>query len=76
MRSACAGSLAGRTGLESPSPRAREPLESLEVTGWPVVTLSRGDIVTENGKVLGQPGRGQLLKRKGFAAIRNVENAS
>ncbi|MGD9764128.1 MAG: dihydropyrimidinase [Candidatus Binatia bacterium] len=46
--------------------------EGFEVTGWPVMTLSRGEIIVENGKVLGQPGRGQLLKRKRFADIKNI----
>lgn len=46
--------------------------EGLEVTGWPVMTLSRGEIIVENGKVLAQPGRGKLLKRKRFADIRNI----
>jgi dihydropyrimidinase len=48
--------------------------EGFQVTGWPLLTLSRGEIVMENGKVLGRPGRGRLLKRKKFADIRNIEN--
>lgn len=48
--------------------------EGFEVTGWPVMTLSRGEIIVENGKVLAQPGRGRLLKRKRFADIRNIED--
>lgn len=39
------------------------PYEGWEVTGWPVVTLSRGEVVYENGKVVGQPGRGRLVQR-------------
>ncbi|MGE3597499.1 MAG: dihydropyrimidinase [Dehalococcoidia bacterium] len=46
--------------------------EGFEVTGWPVMTLSRGEIIVMNGKVLGQPGRGQLLKRKRFADMKNI----
>lgn len=46
--------------------------EGFEVTGWPVMTLSRGEIIVENGKVLGQAGRGKLLKRKRFADIKNI----
>jgi dihydropyrimidinase len=37
--------------------------EGWEVTGWPVITLSRGEIVYEHGEVTGAPGRGQLLPR-------------
>ncbi len=46
--------------------------EGFQVTGWPVMTLSRGEIIVENGKVLGQAGRGKLLKRKRFADMANI----
>ena len=36
--------------------------EGLEVTGWPVVTVSRGEVVYENGAVRAEGGRGQLVK--------------
>lgn len=39
------------------------PYDGWEVTGWPVVTISRGEIVHENGRVVGRPGRGQLVRR-------------
>jgi dihydropyrimidinase len=34
-----------------------------EVCGWPRFTISRGDVVLEDGQVLAQPGRGQWLRR-------------
>jgi dihydropyrimidinase len=34
-----------------------------EVTGWPVVTLRRGEIVFMDDEVLGKPGTGKLLRR-------------
>ena len=34
-----------------------------EITGWPKITLRRGQIVYENGKVVGLPGSGQLPTR-------------
>jgi len=37
--------------------------EGWEVTGWPVLTLSRGEIVFADDVVVGQPGRGLLLER-------------
>jgi dihydropyrimidinase len=37
--------------------------EGWEVTGWPVTTLSRGEIVFEHDRVIGAPGRGELLPR-------------
>lgn len=39
-----------------------------EVTGWPLVTIRRGEIVFENGEIMGQPGSGELLKRKRWQA--------
>ncbi len=37
------------------------PYEGREVTGWPVLTLSRGEVVWRDGAALGAPGRGQFL---------------
>ena len=34
-----------------------------EVTGWPVTTLRRGEVVYENGEILAGPGSGGLLRR-------------
>ena len=39
------------------------PYEGLEITGWPELVLSRGDIVFENGDCIGEPGRGLFLRR-------------
>ncbi len=39
------------------------PYEGLAVTGWPVMTLLRGKVVAEEGKVLAEPGNGTFLKR-------------
>jgi hypothetical protein len=36
------------------------------------MTLSRGEVIVENGKVLGQAGRGKLLKRKRFADVTSI----
>ncbi|MDA0229897.1 MAG: dihydropyrimidinase [Proteobacteria bacterium] len=43
--------------------------EGFEVTGWPVMTLSRGEIIVENGNVLAKPGRGKMLRRQKFAEL-------
>jgi dihydropyrimidinase len=40
-----------------------DPYEGHEVRGWPVLTISRGEIVMRDGRVLGQAGRGLLLSR-------------
>jgi dihydropyrimidinase len=34
-----------------------------EVTGWPIVTIRRGEVVYEGGKILGAPGSGMLVPR-------------
>lgn len=39
------------------------PYDGWRVTGWPRWTISRGEVVVENGSVVAEPGRGQLVKR-------------
>jgi dihydropyrimidinase len=39
------------------------PWEGFEVTGWPVLTLLRGQVVAENGVIVGAKGRGRVLER-------------
>lgn len=46
-----------------------EIFEGFQVVGWPVMTFSRGDLIVENGKVLAEPGRGRLLKRRHFTQV-------
>jgi dihydropyrimidinase len=41
--------------------------EGWSVTGWPAMTIARGEVVFEDGRVLGQPGRGQFVPRAPFA---------
>jgi dihydropyrimidinase len=38
--------------------------EGWEVTGWPVVTVRRGEVVYENGSVTATPGGGRLFPRE------------
>ena len=40
-----------------------------EVHGWPRFTISRGDVVLEDGEVIAEPGRGQLLRRGPTAGL-------
>lgn len=40
-----------------------EPLDGLECLGWPVMTLSRGEIVAQEGRVSATAGRGRHLLR-------------
>jgi dihydropyrimidinase len=37
--------------------------EGWRVTGWPVVTFRRGEIVFRDGEILGQPGSGLIVPR-------------
>ncbi len=43
------------------------PYEGVEVTGYPVCTISRGEVVFRDGKPLGRPGRGRFLRRSTYA---------
>ena len=40
------------------------PYEGMEVTGWPVKTLLRGEVVVDEGRIVGKPGQGQFLARE------------
>lgn len=42
------------------------PYEGMTVTGWPVVTVSRGEVVWANGEVNARPGRGIFLPCERF----------
>jgi dihydropyrimidinase len=37
--------------------------EGMSFLGWPQTTLSRGEIIVDDGMLLAQPGRGQFVKR-------------
>jgi dihydropyrimidinase len=37
-----------------------------EVTGWPKVTIRRGEIVYQNGKMIGRAGTGHMISRGKF----------
>ena len=39
------------------------PWEGFEVTGWPVMTIARGQVVADNGKIVGTKGAGEILSR-------------
>jgi dihydropyrimidinase len=34
-----------------------------ELSAWPQVTIRRGEVVFENGRVIGQPGSGRPIER-------------
>ncbi|MCL5260061.1 MAG: dihydropyrimidinase [Gammaproteobacteria bacterium] len=40
------------------------PYEGFEVTGYPIMTLSRGKVIVDKGKFIGKTGAGKFLTRK------------
>jgi dihydropyrimidinase len=51
-----------------------DPFEGLSVTGAPVMTFSRGELVARDGELLGRAGRGQhLLRRRTAGTVRAGE---
>jgi dihydropyrimidinase len=50
-------------GTEMESRAGFSIYEGLEVTGWPQITIRRGQVVYETGRITAQPGTGQLLRR-------------
>ena len=46
-----------------------ELFEGIEVTGWPVYTISRGKVIHDRGAVVGRPGHGSFVP--GVAALRH-----
>ena len=40
------------------------PFEGMEVTGWPVTTLLRGQTIVRDRSFVGQPGQGRFLVRE------------
>jgi len=43
--------------------------EGIPVTGYPVMTVARGQVIAENGKFTGKAGAGKLVKRKNLQVI-------
>ncbi|MGR5062456.1 dihydropyrimidinase [Photobacterium sp. DNB22_13_2] len=44
------------------------PFENIPTQGWPVMTISRGDVVACNGEFMGKAGNGRFIRRKPFDA--------
>ena len=51
------------TGRPWPPMPAALPTLWSEVTGWPELVLSRGDVVARDGNFVGEPSRGRFLER-------------
>ena len=50
------------------------PYEGMEVTGWPVSTIRRGEVVMQDGIVQADPGSGQFLARAPYDMIKPTGN--
>jgi dihydropyrimidinase len=53
---------------DDPSNSDYTPFQGWAITGWPVTTIRRGEVVYENGRVTGQPGSGRPAERKPWGA--------
>jgi dihydropyrimidinase len=40
-----------------------DPYEGHDAIGWPVTTIVRGRVVVDRGRLLAEPGSGELLRR-------------
>lgn len=45
------------------------PFEGWKLTGYPSITISRGKIVAEDGKFVGEVGHGKFLQRKPYGTL-------
>ena len=43
--------------------------EGIEVKGYPVMTISRGEIIVEDNKFIGEKGRGKFIKKSTFQIL-------
>ena len=51
-----------------------DPFNGFKVVGVPVLTLSRGEIIAQEGQLLSQPGRGEhLLRRRGTETVAGAQ---
>lgn len=46
-----------------------DPYEGWEVTGWPEVVISRGEVAFERGKLHAEAGRGKFVRRAPFSSL-------
>lgn len=49
-----------------------EPYAGYRAVGWPVTTISRGEIIVDRGRLLGRPGRGHFLARRSVDSPRQT----
>ncbi len=52
------------SATDDPSRSDYTPFEGWTVTGWPLVTIRRGEVVYEDGRVTAEPGSGRAVARR------------
>ena len=50
-------------GVDMRGGAGHEPLDGMDCVGWPVMTISRGEVIAEGGRERASPGRGIHLRR-------------
>jgi dihydropyrimidinase len=48
------------------------PYEGISLTGWPILTMVRGEVVVRDGKLVGRKGHGRYLSRERSAYARST----
>jgi dihydropyrimidinase len=51
---------------DDPSDSDYTPFQGWALTGWPVMTVRRGEVVYEDGRVTGRPGSGRPAVRRSW----------
>jgi dihydropyrimidinase len=46
-----------------------DPFEGWEGIGWPVLTMSRGEVIAQDGVTISKPGRGRFLHRTRYSRL-------
>lgn len=54
------------TASQMQSRAGHDPFEGFQSRGWPAVTVSRGEVIYQDGACHGKPGRGELIRRDVF----------
>ncbi|MBW9113647.1 dihydropyrimidinase [Rhizobium cauense] len=49
------------------------PFEGMEVQGWPETVVSRGQVIVQDNKLIGKPGRGRFLAQDSSSAWKTRE---
>ena len=48
------------------------PYEGRSARGWPVLTMSRGEVIMSEDQILSTPGRGRMLRQARLRAARST----